>query len=146
MMYLDWICCPAIHFATFFFLVCSLFKCIFVYLFISGKLLNHRNQGLVPYSWKVWIYSVYKVAVFTTQWCVSFESVWCFVCVQVKDEKHECSLGTFSIPLSKLLQEDQMTISQRFPLRNSGPGSSLKMKIALRVTHTHTNISHTHLC
>uniref|UniRef100_A0A8C1K267 Extended synaptotagmin-like protein 2a n=1 Tax=Cyprinus carpio TaxID=7962 RepID=A0A8C1K267_CYPCA len=57
--------------------------------------------------------------------------------VEVKDEKHECSLGTFSLPLSKLLQEDQMTISQRFPLRNSGPGSTLKMKMALRVTHTH---------
>uniref|UniRef100_A0A8C2DSH7 Extended synaptotagmin-like protein 2a n=1 Tax=Cyprinus carpio TaxID=7962 RepID=A0A8C2DSH7_CYPCA len=53
--------------------------------------------------------------------------------VEVKDEKHECSLGTFSLPLSKLLQEDQMTISQRFPLRNSGPGSTLKMKMALRI-------------
>ncbi|XP_058650399.1 LOW QUALITY PROTEIN: extended synaptotagmin-2-A [Onychostoma macrolepis] len=53
--------------------------------------------------------------------------------VEVKDEKHECSLGTFSLPLSKLLQEDQMTLSQRFPLRNSGPGSTLKMKMALRI-------------
>lgn len=53
--------------------------------------------------------------------------------VEVKDEKHECSLGTFSLPLSKLLLEDQMTISQRFPLRNSGHGSMLKMKMALRI-------------
>ncbi|XP_052403573.1 extended synaptotagmin-2-A-like isoform X1 [Carassius gibelio] len=53
--------------------------------------------------------------------------------VEVKDAKHECSLGTFSFLLSKLLQEDQMTISQRFPLRNSGPGSTIKMKMALRI-------------
>ncbi|TRY66346.1 hypothetical protein DNTS_024336 [Danionella cerebrum] len=33
--------------------------------------------------------------------------------VEVKDEKHECSLGTITLPLTKLLQEDQMTISQR---------------------------------
>uniref|UniRef100_A0A671KB05 Extended synaptotagmin-2-A-like n=1 Tax=Sinocyclocheilus anshuiensis TaxID=1608454 RepID=A0A671KB05_9TELE len=53
--------------------------------------------------------------------------------VEVKDEKHECSLGTFSLPLSKMLQEDQMTISQQFPLKNSGPGATLKMKMALRI-------------
>uniref|UniRef100_A0A8C1BAU6 Extended synaptotagmin-like protein 2a n=1 Tax=Cyprinus carpio carpio TaxID=630221 RepID=A0A8C1BAU6_CYPCA len=58
--------------------------------------------------------------------------------VEVKDEKHECSLGTFSLPLSKLLQEDQMTLSQRFPLKNTGPGATLKMKMALRVTHITT--------
>ncbi|CAM4589005.1 unnamed protein product [Leuciscus chuanchicus] len=53
--------------------------------------------------------------------------------VEVKDDKHECSLGTLSFPLSKLLQEDQMTISQRFLLKNSGPGATLKMKMALRI-------------
>uniref|UniRef100_A0A672N4V3 Extended synaptotagmin 2 n=1 Tax=Sinocyclocheilus grahami TaxID=75366 RepID=A0A672N4V3_SINGR len=53
--------------------------------------------------------------------------------VEVKDEKHECSLGTFSLPLSKMLQEDQMIISQQFPLKNSGPGATLKMKMALRI-------------
>ncbi|XP_067220013.1 extended synaptotagmin-2-A isoform X2 [Chanodichthys erythropterus] len=53
--------------------------------------------------------------------------------VEVKDDKHECSLGTVSLPLSKLLQEDQMTISQRFPLKNSGSGATLKMKMALRI-------------
>ncbi|XP_073704614.1 extended synaptotagmin-2 isoform X2 [Garra rufa] len=56
--------------------------------------------------------------------------------VEVKDEKHECSLGTISLPLSKLLQEDQMTINQRFPLKNSGPGATLKMKMALRILST----------
>ncbi|XP_026105033.1 LOW QUALITY PROTEIN: extended synaptotagmin-2-A-like [Carassius auratus] len=65
--------------------------------------------------------------------------------VEVKDEKHECSLGTFSLPLSNLLQEDQMTISQRFPLKNTGPGATLKMKMALRVTHMHKHLTHTFL-
>ncbi|XP_056335810.1 extended synaptotagmin-2-A isoform X2 [Danio aesculapii] len=53
--------------------------------------------------------------------------------VEVKDEKHECSLGTITLPLADLLKEKQMTTSQRFPLKNSGPGSTLKMKMALRI-------------
>ncbi|KAM3604794.1 uncharacterized protein V6R79_016288 [Siganus canaliculatus] len=53
--------------------------------------------------------------------------------VEVKDEKHECSLGTLTLPLSRLLEEEDMTLNQRFPLKNSGPSCALKMKIALRV-------------
>ncbi|KAG7319663.1 hypothetical protein KOW79_016806 [Hemibagrus wyckioides] len=53
--------------------------------------------------------------------------------VEVKDERHECTLGTFSLPLTQLLQADQMTVSQRFPLKSAGPNATLKMKIALRV-------------
>ncbi|XP_051990288.1 extended synaptotagmin-2-like isoform X1 [Xyrauchen texanus] len=53
--------------------------------------------------------------------------------VEVKDVKQNCSLGTLSFPLSKLIQEDQMMISQRFPLKNSGPSATLKMKMALRI-------------
>ncbi|TUI39870.1 Extended synaptotagmin-2 [Bagarius yarrelli] len=34
---------------------------------------------------------------------------------------------------SKLLQADQMTLDQRFPLKSAGPSATLKMKIALRV-------------
>ncbi|XP_037372446.1 extended synaptotagmin-2 isoform X2 [Talpa occidentalis] len=55
--------------------------------------------------------------------------------VEVKDEQHQCSLGSLTIPLSQLLASEDMTMSQRFQLSNSGPGSSLKMKIALRVLH-----------
>uniref|UniRef100_A0A8D3D652 Extended synaptotagmin-2-like n=1 Tax=Scophthalmus maximus TaxID=52904 RepID=A0A8D3D652_SCOMX len=51
----------------------------------------------------------------------------------VKDEKHECSLGTITLPLSRLLEADDMTLNQRFPLKNSGPGCTVKMKMALRV-------------
>ncbi|XP_030629372.1 extended synaptotagmin-2 [Chanos chanos] len=53
--------------------------------------------------------------------------------VEVKDEKHECSLGVLTVPLSRLVQAEDMTISQRFPLSNSAPSSTLKMKMALRV-------------
>ncbi|XP_075954134.1 extended synaptotagmin-2 isoform X2 [Anarhichas minor] len=53
--------------------------------------------------------------------------------VEVKDEKHECSLGTLTLPLSRLLEAEDMTLNQRFPLRNSGPNCTLKIKMALRV-------------
>lgn len=53
--------------------------------------------------------------------------------VEVKDEKHECSLGTLTLPLSRLLEAEDMTLNQRFPLKNSGPSCSLKIKMALRV-------------
>ncbi|XP_036987796.2 extended synaptotagmin-2 isoform X1 [Artibeus jamaicensis] len=55
--------------------------------------------------------------------------------VEVRDEQHQCSLGNLKIPLSRLLASDDMTINQRFQLSNSGPNSTLKMKIALRVLH-----------
>ncbi|XP_077955803.1 extended synaptotagmin-2 isoform X1 [Gasterosteus aculeatus] len=53
--------------------------------------------------------------------------------VEVKDKKHDCSLGTLTFPLSRLLEAEDMTLNQRFPLRNSGPNCTLKMKMALRV-------------
>lgn len=56
------------------------------------------------------------------------------LCVsQVKDEQHQCSLGSLKLPLRQLLTSDDMTMNQRFQLSNSGPNSTLKMKIALRV-------------
>ncbi|XP_036940002.1 extended synaptotagmin-2-like isoform X4 [Acanthopagrus latus] len=53
--------------------------------------------------------------------------------VEVKDEKHECSLGTLTLPLSRLLEAKDMMLNQRFPMKNSGPSCTLKMKMALRV-------------
>lgn len=52
---------------------------------------------------------------------------------QVKDSKHECSLGITTIALSRLLGAEEMTLNERFSLQNSGPSCTLKMKIALRV-------------
>uniref|UniRef100_A0A8B9XME6 Extended synaptotagmin-2 n=1 Tax=Bos mutus grunniens TaxID=30521 RepID=A0A8B9XME6_BOSMU len=62
---------------------------------------------------------------------VSFYFCW----FAVRDEQHQCSLGNLRIPLSQLLAREDMTLNQRFQLSNSGPNSSLKMKLALRVLH-----------
>ncbi|CAJ1072987.1 extended synaptotagmin-2-A isoform X1 [Xyrichtys novacula] len=61
--------------------------------------------------------------------------------VEVKDEKHECSLGTLTVPLTRLLEAEEMTLNQRFPLKNSGPSCTLKMKMALRVLCLDKNAS-----
>ncbi|XP_035270936.1 extended synaptotagmin-2-A isoform X1 [Anguilla anguilla] len=53
--------------------------------------------------------------------------------VEVKDDKHKCSLGTLSVPLLRLLEEEDMTLNQSFPLKNSGPSCTLKLKMALRI-------------
>lgn len=58
----------------------------------------------------------------------------------MKDEKHDCSLGTLTLPLTRLLEAEDMTLNQRFPLKNSGPSCTLKMKIALRVGPTHIDV------
>uniref|UniRef100_H3CRC4 Extended synaptotagmin 2 n=1 Tax=Tetraodon nigroviridis TaxID=99883 RepID=H3CRC4_TETNG len=61
--------------------------------------------------------------------------------VEVKDQKHDCSLGTLTLPLSRLLEAEDMTLNQRFPLKNSGPSCTLKLKIALRVLYYETDSS-----
>ncbi|NXU25871.1 ESYT2 protein, partial [Thalassarche chlororhynchos] len=53
--------------------------------------------------------------------------------LQVRDEQHQCSLGNFKLPLSQLLESEDLTMHQRFHLSNSGPNSTINMKIALRV-------------
>ncbi|KAM6918444.1 extended synaptotagmin-2-A [Xenentodon cancila] len=53
--------------------------------------------------------------------------------VEVKDAKHECSLGTLTVPLSNLLVAEDMTLYQGFTVKNSSPSCTLKMKLALRV-------------
>ncbi|CAI9598878.1 unnamed protein product [Staurois parvus] len=55
--------------------------------------------------------------------------------VEVKDEYHQSSMGNLKIPLSQLLTSENMTINQRFQLNNSGPNSTLKMKVALRILY-----------
>nr|XP_057934610.1 extended synaptotagmin-2-like isoform X1 [Doryrhamphus excisus]XP_057934618.1 extended synaptotagmin-2-like isoform X1 [Doryrhamphus excisus] len=53
--------------------------------------------------------------------------------IEVKDAKHECSLGTLIVPLSRLLEAEDMTLNQQFPLKTNGPSCTIKMKMALRV-------------
>ncbi|NP_001089260.1 extended synaptotagmin-2-A [Xenopus laevis] len=55
--------------------------------------------------------------------------------VEVKDENHQSSMGNLKIPLSQILASEDLTMNQRFHLNNSGPNTSLKMKIALRILH-----------
>ncbi|XP_056155208.1 extended synaptotagmin-2-A [Lampris incognitus] len=53
--------------------------------------------------------------------------------VEVKDDKHKCTLGNLTVPLSSLLAEEDMTLTQCFPLKNSGPNSTVKLRMALRI-------------
>uniref|UniRef100_A0A3P9MPN4 Extended synaptotagmin-like protein 2a n=1 Tax=Oryzias latipes TaxID=8090 RepID=A0A3P9MPN4_ORYLA len=53
--------------------------------------------------------------------------------VEVKDAKHECSMGTITVPLSRLVEAKNMMLNEHFPMKNQGPGSTVKMKMALRV-------------
>ncbi|XP_077592147.1 extended synaptotagmin-2 isoform X2 [Stigmatopora nigra] len=53
--------------------------------------------------------------------------------VEVKDDKTKCTLGNLSVPLKGLLEEEDMTLMQCFSLRNSGPSSSIRLKMALRI-------------
>eukprot|EP00064_Thunnus_orientalis_P018796 superscaffoldBa00004453_g18902 len=52
---------------------------------------------------------------------------------KVKDDKRKCTLGNLTVPLSGLLAEEDMTLTQCFPLKNSGPSSTIKLKMALRI-------------
>ncbi|XP_066579755.1 extended synaptotagmin-2 isoform X1 [Amia ocellicauda] len=53
--------------------------------------------------------------------------------IEVKDEKHKCCLGTLNLPLASLLEAENMTLHQKFQLKNSGPNCTIMLKLALRV-------------
>ncbi|XP_067871095.1 extended synaptotagmin-2-like isoform X2 [Heterodontus francisci] len=53
--------------------------------------------------------------------------------IEAKDDHHQCSLGSFNLPLKQLLEAEDLTMDQRFQLNNSGPSSTLKMKMMLRI-------------
>uniref|UniRef100_UPI00398EF3D1 extended synaptotagmin-2-like isoform X4 n=1 Tax=Pristiophorus japonicus TaxID=55135 RepID=UPI00398EF3D1 len=53
--------------------------------------------------------------------------------IEAKDDHHQCSLGSFNLPLKQLLEAEDLTMNQRFQLNNSGPSSTIKMKIMLRI-------------
>uniref|UniRef100_A0A669CBI2 Extended synaptotagmin 2 n=1 Tax=Oreochromis niloticus TaxID=8128 RepID=A0A669CBI2_ORENI len=61
--------------------------------------------------------------------------------VEVKDDKNKCTLGNLTVPLSSLLVEKDMTLNQRFPLKNSGPSSTVKLKMALRILSLEKQVS-----
>ncbi|XP_069770826.1 extended synaptotagmin-2-like isoform X2 [Narcine bancroftii] len=53
--------------------------------------------------------------------------------IEVKDDHQHCSLGSYNLPLKELLETEDLTMNERFQLNNSGPSSTLKMKIMLRI-------------
>ncbi|MCI4377017.1 hypothetical protein PGIGA_G00198570 [Pangasianodon gigas] len=53
--------------------------------------------------------------------------------VEVKDDKHKCMLGNMRVALACLLKDEDMTLVQQFPLNSSGPNSTLKLKLVLRI-------------
>uniref|UniRef100_A0A1A8EI17 Extended synaptotagmin-like protein 2 n=1 Tax=Nothobranchius korthausae TaxID=1143690 RepID=A0A1A8EI17_9TELE len=61
--------------------------------------------------------------------------------VELKDDKHKCMLGNLRVPLSSLLTEEDMTLTQCFPLKNSGPNSIIKLKMALRILSLEKQVS-----
>uniref|UniRef100_A0A8C5HRX2 Extended synaptotagmin-2 n=1 Tax=Gouania willdenowi TaxID=441366 RepID=A0A8C5HRX2_GOUWI len=61
--------------------------------------------------------------------------------VEIKDDKHKCTLGNLTVPLSDLLLVEDMMLNQCFPLKNSGPSSSIKLKMALRILSLEKQVS-----
>ncbi|XP_061613783.1 LOW QUALITY PROTEIN: extended synaptotagmin-2 [Phyllopteryx taeniolatus] len=61
--------------------------------------------------------------------------------VEVKDDKTKCTLGNLTVPLSGLLPEEDMTLTRCFPLKNSGPSSSIRFKMALRILSLEKQVS-----
>ncbi|XP_029313480.1 extended synaptotagmin-2-A isoform X2 [Cottoperca gobio] len=61
--------------------------------------------------------------------------------LEVKDDKHKCTLGNLTVHLSGLLAEEDMTLTQSFTLKNSGPSSIIKLKMALRILSLEKQVS-----
>uniref|UniRef100_A0A8C5MIY3 Extended synaptotagmin 1 n=1 Tax=Leptobrachium leishanense TaxID=445787 RepID=A0A8C5MIY3_9ANUR len=55
--------------------------------------------------------------------------------IQVKDDDRQHSLGSLSLPLSRILCADQLTLDQFFQLENSGPRSRIYMKLVMRILY-----------
>ncbi|XP_029450595.1 extended synaptotagmin-1 isoform X2 [Rhinatrema bivittatum] len=53
--------------------------------------------------------------------------------IQVKDDDRQLTLGSLTLPLSRLLSEDKLTLDQWFQLEHSGSASRIYMKIIMRV-------------
>uniref|UniRef100_A0A8C9R2A7 Extended synaptotagmin 1 n=1 Tax=Scleropages formosus TaxID=113540 RepID=A0A8C9R2A7_SCLFO len=61
--------------------------------------------------------------------------------IQVKDDDRSLSLGSLSIPLSRLLTSPELTMDQWFQLDNSGPASRIYINAILRVRPLHSYLS-----
>ncbi|XP_067448336.1 extended synaptotagmin-1 [Thunnus thynnus] len=63
--------------------------------------------------------------------------------IQVKDDDRAFSLGSLTIPLSRVLATHELTMDQWFQLENSGSASRIYIKIVLRVLWLSDNTSPT---
>ncbi|KAM5180378.1 extended synaptotagmin-1 [Mantella aurantiaca] len=61
--------------------------------------------------------------------------------IQVKDDDRQQTLGSLSVPLSRILCADHLTLDQWFQLDNSGQRSRIYMKLVMRVLYLDPNIS-----
>lgn len=57
----------------------------------------------------------------------------CFHLFQVKDEDRALTLGSLSIPMSRLLSSAELSMDQWFQLEKSGPASRMYITFMLRV-------------
>ncbi|XP_041438434.1 extended synaptotagmin-1 isoform X1 [Xenopus laevis] len=55
--------------------------------------------------------------------------------IEVKDDDRQHSLGSLSVPLSRLLSADNLTLDQWFQLENSGSRSRIYMKLVMRILY-----------
>ncbi len=61
---------------------------------------------------------------------------------QVKDDDRALSLGSLTIPLTRLLATPELTMDQWFQLENSASASRIYVKIVLRVSISHVDASY----
>lgn len=68
---------------------------------------------------------------------------------QVKDDDRALSLGSLTIPLTRLLATHELTMDQWFQLENSGSASRIYVKFVLRVGILHIDsffVACSHMC
>ncbi|PIO33576.1 hypothetical protein AB205_0171090, partial [Aquarana catesbeiana] len=61
--------------------------------------------------------------------------------IQVKDDDRQQTLGTLSVPLSRILCADHLTLDQWFQLDHSGLKSRIYMKLVMRILYLDPNTS-----
>ena len=66
----------------------------------------------------------------------------------MKDDDRALTLGSLTLPLSRLMDTPELTMDQWFQLENSGSASRIYAKIVLRVGISPTNYFslHGHMC
>ncbi|KAM9319372.1 extended synaptotagmin-1 [Gastrophryne carolinensis] len=60
--------------------------------------------------------------------------------IQVKDDDRQQTLGSLSVPLSRILSADHLTLDQWFQLDNSGHRSRIYLKLVMRVLYLDPNV------